>query len=107
MNRQLATLPRIAGAALAIAAAATFSIAGAAAAQAGEQHTALGSSPQVQTAQLQSDGYGIGGHGVSAQSDGYGIGGHGVSAQADGYGIGGLAVSVQVSVQTDIQKPGH
>ena len=75
MNRQLATLPRIAGAALAIAAAATFSFASAAAAHAGEQHSALGSSPQLQTAQL----------------------------QTDGYGIGGLAVSVQ----TDIQKPGH
>ena len=74
MNRQLATLPRIAGAA---------------AAQAAEQHSALGSSPQLQTAQLQSDGYGIGGHGVSAQTD--------------GYGLGGLAASVQ----TDIQKPGH
>ena len=80
MNRHLATLPRIAGAALAIAAAATFSIAGAAAAQAGEQHSALGSSPQFQTAQLRT-----------------------AQLQTAGYGIGGLAVSVQ----TDIQKPGH
>jgi len=89
MNRQLTPLSRIAAAALAISAAATFSIAGAAAAHAGEQHSALGSSPQLQTAQLQSDGYGIGGLSVSAQ--------------ADGYGIGGLSVSAQ----TDIQKPGH
>ena len=89
MNRQLTPLARIAAAALAIAAAATFSIAGAAAAHAGEQHSALGSSPQLQTAQLQNDGYGIGWLSVSAQTDGYGIGG------------------LSVSVQTDIQKPGH
>ena len=69
MNRQLTPLSRIAAAALAISAAATFSIAGAAAAHAGEQHSALGSSPQLQTAQLQSDGYGIGGLSVSAQTD--------------------------------------
>ena len=74
MNRHLTSISRVAGAALAIAAAATISIACAAAAQAGEQHSTLGSS-QIQTAQL----------------------------QTDGYGIGGLAVSVQ----TDIQKPGH
>ena len=74
MTRQLTPLSRIAAAALATAAAAAISIAGAAAAQAGEQHSTLGSS-QIQTAQL----------------------------QTDGYGIGGLAVSVQ----TDIQKPGH
>lgn len=69
MNRHLATPPRIAGAALAIAAAATFSIAGAAAAQAGEQHSPLGSSPQLRTAQLQTDGYGIGGLAVSVRTD--------------------------------------
>ena len=70
MTRQLTPLSRIAAAALATAAAAAISIAGAAAAQAGESHPAVGSAAQL---------------------------------QADGYGIGGLAVSVQ----TDIQKPGH
>jgi hypothetical protein len=64
MNRQLATLPRIAGAALAISAAAAISIAGAAAAQAGEPHSAVGSA-----AQLQTDGYGIGGLSLSGQID--------------------------------------
>ena len=44
------------------------------AAQAGEPHPAVGSTAQLHT---------------------------------DGYGIGGLAVSVEASGQTDIQKPGH
>ena len=68
MNRQLTPLARIAAAALAISAAAAISIAGAAAAQAGEPHAQAGttiSSP----AQLQSDGYGIGGVAVSGHID--------------------------------------
>jgi len=96
VNRHLGPLPRIAGAALAIAAAATFSIAGAAAAQAGEQHAALGSSPQLQT-QLHTDGYGIGGLSVSVQES--------VSGQESGQDS--VQKSVQESVQIDIQKPGH
>lgn len=68
MNRHITPLSRIAAAALATAAAAAISVAGAAAAQAGEPHVQAGttiSSP----AQLQTDGYGIGGLSVSGQID--------------------------------------
>lgn len=69
MNRHVTPLSRIAAAALATAAAAAISVAGAAAVQAGEPHVQAGTTIGSPAAQLQTDGYGIGGLSVSGQID--------------------------------------